>query len=299
MLAGNHEHAQEGHALPVNTEPSSEVLTGATQLITKAAVTPEQADLLQVMQDVTGRFITNSILQLKRRAATLCLQELQEYKRSKVLNVLGMPTKHCQEPSQVISASYLVPSDTHEQASKMVVTTTEALPTPLQHTAQVSDPRPQQPVTSSTPAFSQTLHTESVSEPNKDTRHNTVATGTEAATSAAEITRNPALAAKATTMHVTDDKAAAAGSDAACKQSAPMLSAPLQATHVATSATKQQWMPAPNPTPLPAWPQGPAQHAAGPAQPWAASPAGFGMAQPSMGFNPALSFGKQPCAVMW
>lgn len=48
MLADHHGHAQEGNALPVDREPSSEVLTGATQLITKAAVTPEQADLLQV-----------------------------------------------------------------------------------------------------------------------------------------------------------------------------------------------------------------------------------------------------------
>lgn len=32
------------------------------------------------MQDVTGRFITNAISQLKRRAASLYLQELQEYK---------------------------------------------------------------------------------------------------------------------------------------------------------------------------------------------------------------------------
>lgn len=35
---------------------------------------------LQVMHDVTGCFISNTMLQLKTRAASLCLQELEEYK---------------------------------------------------------------------------------------------------------------------------------------------------------------------------------------------------------------------------
>ncbi|KAL0047861.1 hypothetical protein WJX82_001776 [Trebouxia sp. C0006] len=53
----------------------------------------QQADLLQVMQDMTGRVIANSALHLRKRAAKLCLEELKEYKRSKALDILTAPTE--------------------------------------------------------------------------------------------------------------------------------------------------------------------------------------------------------------
>lgn len=42
--------------------------------------------LVQVMQDVNGRFIANIAKQLRKRAVSLCVEELKEYK------VLMQPT---------------------------------------------------------------------------------------------------------------------------------------------------------------------------------------------------------------
>lgn len=36
--------------------------------------------LVQVMQDVNGRFIANIAKQLRKRAVSLCVEELKEYK---------------------------------------------------------------------------------------------------------------------------------------------------------------------------------------------------------------------------
>ncbi|KAA6416407.1 MAG: hypothetical protein FRX49_13620, partial [Trebouxia sp. A1-2] len=68
----------------------------------------QQADLLQVMQDVTGRVIANSALHLRKRAAKLCLEELKEYKRSKALNILTAPTEQPGSDPQPSSSSYLI-----------------------------------------------------------------------------------------------------------------------------------------------------------------------------------------------
>lgn len=68
----------------------------------------QQADLLQVMQDVTGRVIANSALHLRKRAAKLCLEELKEYKRSKALNILTASTERPGSDAQPSSSSYLI-----------------------------------------------------------------------------------------------------------------------------------------------------------------------------------------------
>lgn len=90
------------------------------------------------MQDVTGRFIANAAKQLRKRAASLCLEELKEYKvspcivrvspyapcydccwcqsmlhmlqRSKVLNILQAPVQTQGSGSRPSSASYLIPA---------------------------------------------------------------------------------------------------------------------------------------------------------------------------------------------
>ena len=73
-----------------------------------------------------------------------------------------------------------------------------------------------------------------------------------------------------------------------------------QSVQTLPSASRAQRLPAPCPEPLPAWPQGPAQHAKGQPGPHSsASQAGYDSSPTSLSFNSALPFGKQPCAVMW
>ena len=111
---------------------------------------------------------------------------------------------------------------------------------------------------------------------------------------AAETLDVPTPADKPVPMHA-DRSAACMAHNVTCTK---VESAQSVQTH--PSASRAQWLPAPHPEPLPAWPHGPAQHAKGKSEPhWSASQTGYDMSQTSLGFNSALSFGKQPCAVMW
>ena len=88
------------HVIPEEQVPSN--LQGGKDSDVRAVHDPRQADFLQVisegitvcstavaksldvqvMQDVTGRFIANAAAQLRKRAASLCYEELKEYKVS-------------------------------------------------------------------------------------------------------------------------------------------------------------------------------------------------------------------------
>lgn len=58
-------------------------------------------------------------------------------------------------------------------------------------------------------------------------------------------------------------------------------------TQLDSHAVKPQWMHALHAEPLPPWPPGPLPQGT------------FDLPQAPLGYSPAFSFGKQPCAVMW
>lgn len=205
-----------------------------------------------------------------------------------------MPRGHCKQPSRPTSASYLVPAATHEKASKMIPTTTQAQPT-SPHAAEHLSEKQHQHCTDvkNPPSTHEIQHTEDICTAVEPARNESIAATTEAIPKA-KADRDPLPANKAAPMCAATAAITVAASDAQCSQAAST-----QPAQMLPLPSKRQWVPAPNLTPLPAWPEGPPQHAKGSATPWTASQSEFGMSQASLGFNPALSFGKQPCAVMW
>lgn len=277
---------------------------------------------LQVMHNVTAHHILKSISQLKRRAATLCLQELQEYKvripvylrlkklfytstkscrtqcvlqRSKNLNVLSLPQQHYKQPSRPTSASYLVPAVAHEQASCMVPTEAEPLPTLPSSDKLLQTAHAAEACAPSSEYQAQSTDAKAAVE-SDNVKQGTLATYDDLSLPqhADETLDVPVHVDKPLAVHA-DRGTAGMAHNVACTKAG---SAQSVQTH--PSASRAQWLPAPRPEPLPAWPHGPAQHAKGQAGPhWSASQTGYDLSQTSLGFNSALSFGKQPCAVMW
>ncbi|DBA94265.1 hypothetical protein WJX77_001916 [Trebouxia sp. C0004] len=274
----------------------------------KPAGDSQQADLLQVMQDVTGRVIANSALHLRKRAAELCLEELKEYKRSKALNILTAPTERPGSDAPP-SSSYLisaVPCGHVTDGSSALASKHGPLAsnhTATHKVAQCEAAAPKLHQNSTAQKLSQLA---SVQDADSASIHKQ---SSMQATAARHRDMNGAeLSAAASAVGLLHGMQASTGTGSAdtfmmnMPHVIPSRShAEAAAVQVQPHTEKQQWLSSPNQRGcMTSWPQGQSKPLLGP-ESWGSvtSTRAASYDQGKIGCAHSFPFSKQPCAVIW
>ena len=201
--------------------------------------------------------------------------------------MLSLPQEHCQQQGRPASASFGKPAAAHDQASNMV---------PVQEHSRLAVPVPAEQVYDP-----QLGASDEATAPFAEHQAQHSNAGGTSKTEAVQDGNLVSSAEPRLPMHVDQMANVSLLTDKAASQDAQRaMTVPPQSLQAPLLSNKSQWMPTPHAQPLPAWPHGPAQHATGNAVPqWSAQQTAFDVSQANLSFGSALSFGNQPCAVMW